>query len=338
MRIALLFTGRNQNFGKVYNYFNQIFHNTGIEVDCFGHHWSDDFLRMIHIDDYEEELKAIHYHDKVARSDQYNKIKKYMLDRLVDQNNQHFINHWNKLNIGETKILTSSSQLELIDMWDALIKRTDPTYPQSLTHYITLMAQFVSYKYALELFNDYTNSNPKIKYDLVIRWRWDLICHPFNGAFYEVPNVLKNNEFWIQDINHEQKMLCDYFWGMTHYTARTQGMKFYNDFKNIAEHRFITHGDTSKENGMYRATENMILQMHNQNKAKLTTLKNKNFVAPPLVSIIWRPGCPLPFFDRKNKTTNIDDITRIAKNIWIHQDWSNRVTLRYRDKSKKSDF
>lgn len=340
LKIALLFTGRNKNFGKVYNYFNQIFHSTDIEVDCFGHYWSDDFLRMIHMDEYEDELERIHHYDKKERSDQYHNIKKYAISRLIDQNNQHFVNHWNKLNIGETKILTSSSQLELLDMWEDLIKRTDPRYPQRLTHYITLMAQFVSYRYAMELFNNYTNSNPKVKYDLVIRWRWDLICHPLNGSFYKVPEKLKNNDFWIQSIDQHQKMLCDYFWGMTHDTAKSQGMKFYHDFKDIAEHRFVTHKmeEVNKQNGMYRATENMILQMHNENKVNLATLEDDNFHAPPLVTIIWRPGCPVPFFDNRKKQTNIDAVTEIAKDVWVNKDWANRVTQRYKDNSKTSDF
>ena len=38
------------------------------------------------------------------------------------------------------------------------------------------MAQMLSYNYALDLWKDYVSQN-NTKYDLVLRWRWDLITH-----------------------------------------------------------------------------------------------------------------------------------------------------------------
>ena len=128
MRIALLFTGRNQNFGKIREYLNSVFQQDYITVDCFGHYWSDDFLRMIHFDDVHD--KAIERGDNFNES--INDIKKYLISRLQQTDQNIFLRQFNLLNIGDTAILTSSSQLELLDMWEDLLRKANIANPQKL--------------------------------------------------------------------------------------------------------------------------------------------------------------------------------------------------------------
>lgn len=326
MKIALLFTGRSNNFRYTANYLGAMFKNAHRidTVDVFAHEWSDDFSRMIHLN------------DTVRKQKNINDTKEYMLQRLVPSDTESTKRLLNN-NFDNVIKHTSSSQQELLNMWVDASAQHDP----KPGFYIMSIAQLLSYNNAMHLWRDHVTETGD-KYDLVIRWRYDLLLSHLSSHTSRLLHSIEDNDILLPGIDWKEKMLCDYSWAMTHDTALNSGMQLYDTFKDILHYRIWEKNGPRERESYYNSTENMLLEAFTHLKLNIRDDRRSDGAFSP---VIWRKGCTNPIYKviRGNDIhdvriyDNVLDIQQEADNIWIDKGWNHRIAL-INKTGKKSDF
>lgn len=327
MKIALLFTGRSNNFNHAAAYLGKVFNHVFDTVDIFAHDWDDDFRRMI---------------DNKNLPNGTAPTVDFMSNYLIPKKNTNVFPLLQKCFDSNTIKYRSTSQKEMIEL--AAVKSNqqldnNTVQVNDFLFYIMSIAQLASYNSALELWKDHVTETGE-RYDAVIRWRYDLLIPHISHTTKKLLCSVKDNDVMFPDVQVKNQMLCDYSWVMNHDTAFNHGSKIYTEFKETLDERY-TASPVGKDKSVYKTTENMLLVSINRSTMNAIGDPTDGAFSP----VIWRTGCATPFIDITtdqygsvtHTNDNIYDIARQARDTWINKGWNERVT-NINTSGMKSDF
>lgn len=170
-----MFVGRSDKFSFICDRLRTSFESSGHKYYYFGHTWNDDFFPLNRDDDISELRKKI-----------------FNVDTRIIEECFPFDG------------FETSSYNFLLDK----IEELDFKLPRLKTMFLSYVAQFFSLYKASELTFDFANSH-NIKYDAVIKWRYDLLSDNINLSFdYVTDNVL-----YVDNLGSDVGINDQYFYG-----------------------------------------------------------------------------------------------------------------------------
>lgn len=183
MKVAVLLTGRMCRFDEIFDRVKQVFDVPGNSVDYFCHTWNDDFVNL-----------------KSA-----NKLKDlYDLTVPTDPNRA--------INSIKPKAVLLSSNLEMLDIINDSVRFVNnPKFSLTFKHiltYINYLAPQLSTYYAMQSLKSYVNETGT-KYDVVIKWRYDLLAEKLDFHHEIQPNTLYT-KYATEDLMDDRFYYGDY--------------------------------------------------------------------------------------------------------------------------------
>lgn len=210
-KIAVILVGRHTNskytYRRIINEFNAL-SNFGIEVDFFGHYWSDDFLKF-----QDAKIQAIR---NELSANRHKNLYEYYESRLWHKgNNPHPLVNFNKIPILHHY---SDSYRRVLDELRKVVYGPGIHITMDPTLYIAYIAQSLTISRGFQAYSDYCNQHG-VEYDAVFKWRWDLLpeFHPWFAHFID-QGILPDTVHW-NDYTHPNGP-CDYHFCVNHSTSQ----------------------------------------------------------------------------------------------------------------------
>lgn len=173
MKIGILLIGQVRNFDITVDFLNKEFDIPGVEVDYFCHTWDSvaNFSPWNNMKTTDERFSDLKKHDKEELIKTINlcNVKKYEIESY-DSLEYLFENVYHPEHHTEKNIV---HQHFCHEGWKAFDSGSTLKY-SDWTYFFSLLGQFYSTKRALDMLCEYEKEN-NTKYDVIIRWRYDLI-------------------------------------------------------------------------------------------------------------------------------------------------------------------
>lgn len=189
MRFAILLTGLDEVFPKIKNRILSQFECEGIEFDFFGHTWEE----------------------KVSMLNANNETWVDISEKFVNKNvpfpykDDRIKNH------------KTSSYQEIYDKYISMDGISQIVRKNKMIFFMSYMSQNISTYYAFKALEEYKKEN-NVHYDLVIKWRWDLL---FDTNEQHKLSRLKNytqNTMYSSYVDNNQ--MSDFWWGCDYETFK----------------------------------------------------------------------------------------------------------------------
>lgn len=258
MKLGILLIGQVRNFDITVNFLNKEFDIPGLEVDYFCHTWDSiaNFSPWNNMKTTDERFSDLKMHDKDELIKTINRcnVKKYEIESY-DNLEYLFDNVYHPENDKEENIV---HQHYAHKGWEAFDNDSELKY-SNWTYFFSLLGQFYSTRKALDMLCEHEKETGE-KYDVIIRWRYDLISDTnFRGVpermkqWCEKPLEYENgNSIFFNCLNIWNGMHCsgDHYWYGAAGAFKSYTSNFDTKYINIVRSKIMQDKTVLNENIM----------------------------------------------------------------------------------------
>jgi hypothetical protein len=300
-KIAVILVGRHTNskftYRRIMDEFNAL-SKYGIEVDFFGHYWTDDFRKF-------QDAKIIDLRNELG-ADSHKKLYEYYESRLWSKgSNPHPLITHNRIPI--VNHYSDSYKSVLTELYKVIYGpgihiTIDPTL------YIAYVAQALTISRGFQAYSDYCNTHG-VEYDAVFKWRWDLLpeFQPSIEPFLR-QGILTDTVHWND--YRVPTGPCDYHFCVNHSTSQTIVKHFFPAMLQIMND-YISTGNMPEEGLWFEKILDTVMQ----------SMGLSNGVTKGMASAIYRRGA--------DPNAKLPDLTKWEREHWhdYGNGWEHRNRL-----------
>ena len=285
MRVAILLTGIDEVFPKIKNRLLDSFQCKGIEFDFFGHTWEE----------------------KVAELNPTNDKWSDISDKFVKKNIPF------PYNDDRIKNYKSSSYQEIYDKYISMDGISQIVIQNKMIFFMSYLSQSLSTYYAFKALEEYKTQN-EIEYDMVFKWRWDLIFDPNEKHKLNRLKNCTNNTIYSPLVDSNQ--MSDFWWGGDYDTLDVIINDLPHHMAFSISNALSVSTNSKPKNPYHFYHERMLLE------TILTIAKEKKLI----LNFTDRQGFPgtTVFRPELNGDEDYWQIFDYNKTKWINQGWESR--------------
>ena len=258
MKIGILLIGQVRNFDITVNFLKKEFDIPGVEVDYFCHTWDAvaNFSPWNNMKTTDERFSDLKMHDKDELIETINlcNVKKYEIESYSNLENIFDDVYHPEFNLEKNVVHDHYAH----EGWKAFDKDSKLMY-SDWTYFFSLLGQFYSTRKALDMLCEYERETGE-KYDVIIRWRYDLISDTTlrrvserMRQWCELPLEYEHgNTIFFNCLNIWNGMHCsgDHYWYGAAGAFKSYTTNFDSKYLNVVRSKIVSDDSVLNENIM----------------------------------------------------------------------------------------